>query len=47
MLLWLHGRLRTTKKVAFCGHWCSLRTHGMLWWLQGLTEAHKCVVVGL
>ena len=39
------GMLRTIK-VAFCGHWCSLRTHRVFWWLQGLTEAHKGVVVG-
>ena len=39
------GRLRTTK-VAFCGHWCSLRTHRVFLPLQGLTKAHKGVVVG-
>ena len=40
------GGLRTIN-VAFCGHWCSLRTQRVLLWLQGLNEAHKCVVVHL
>ena len=31
------GRIRTTMKVAFCGHWVRFRTNRVLWWLLGLT----------